>query len=100
MNNFEIGIKDNFEGNKIKSSIEFSQGNSNSNSEDRAMNYWFTIKISKEYLEDLKTLRYISNLMKHRCIHKNKRNSSRIQNNLCKPCSCKHNIRAKFMCWS
>ena len=47
MYNFEIGVNDKFEGNKIKSSIEFSQGNSNSNSQDGAMNYGFTIKVSK-----------------------------------------------------
>lgn len=68
MYNFGIDINDNFEGNKIKSSIEFSQGNSKSNSQDGAMNYGFTIKVSKEYLEDRKTIRYISNLMKDKNI--------------------------------
>lgn len=68
MYNFGIDINDNFEGNKIKSSIEFSQGNSKSNSQDGAMNYGFTIKVSKEYLEDRKTIRYISNLMKDKSI--------------------------------
>lgn len=68
MYNFGIDINDNFEGNKIKSSIEFSQGNSKSNSQDGAMNYGFTIKVSKEYLEDGKTIRYISNLIKDKSI--------------------------------
>lgn len=68
MYNFGIGVNDKFEGNKIKSSIEFSQGNGSSNSEDGAMNYGFTIKVSKEYLGDGKTLRYISNLMRDRSV--------------------------------
>ena len=68
MYNFGIGINDNFEGNKIKSSIELLQGNNNSNSEDGAMNYGFKIKVYKDYREDNKTLRYISNLMKDKSI--------------------------------
>lgn len=68
MYNFGIGVNDKFEENKIKSSIEFSQENGSSNSEDGAMNYGFKIKVSKEYLGDGKTLRYISNLMKDRSI--------------------------------
>lgn len=68
MCNFGIYINDKFEGDKIKSSIEFLQGSDNSNSQDGAMNYGFTIKVSKEYLEDAKTLRYISNFMKDRSI--------------------------------
>lgn len=68
MYNFGVGVNDKFEGNKIKSSIEFSQGKSSSNSEDGAMNYGFIIKVSKEYLEDGKMLRYISNLIKDRSI--------------------------------
>lgn len=68
MYSFGIGVNDKFEGNKIKSSIEFPQGNGKYNSQDGAMNYGFTIKVSKEYLEDAKTLRYISNLMKDKSI--------------------------------
>lgn len=68
MYNFGIDVNDNFEGNKIKSSIELSQGNCKSNSQDGAMNYGFRIKVYKDYREDNKTLRYISNLMKDKNI--------------------------------
>ena len=68
MYNFGIGVNDKFEDNKIKSSIEFLQGKGNSNSQDGAMNYGIRIKVSKDYLEDTKTLRYISNLMKDKSI--------------------------------
>lgn len=68
MYNFGIGVNDKFEDNKIKSSIEILQENGNSNSQDGAMNFAFIIKVSKEYLEDAKTLRHISNLMKDKSI--------------------------------
>ena len=64
MCNFGIYVNDKFEGDKIKSSIEILQGKGNSNSKNGVMNYGFRIKVSKDYLEDTKTLRYISNLMK------------------------------------
>ncbi|MDR3596450.1 hypothetical protein [Clostridium sp.] len=68
MYNFGMGINDKFENNEIKSSIEFLQGNGNSNSQDGAMNYGFRIKIPKNPLEDTKALRYISNLLKDKSI--------------------------------
>lgn len=68
MYNLSISENDKFEGDKIKSSIEFLKEKGNSNSQDGAMNYGFRIKVSKEYLEDNKTPRYISNLMKDKSI--------------------------------
>ncbi|NMF07326.1 MULTISPECIES: hypothetical protein [Clostridium] len=65
MCNFGIYVNDKFEGDNIKSSIEFLQGRGNFNTQDEAMNYGFRIKVSRECLEDTKALRYISNLMKN-----------------------------------
>lgn len=65
MCNFRIDVNDKFEGDNIKSSIEFLQGIGNSNTQDEAMNYGLKIKVSKECLEDTKALRYISNLIKN-----------------------------------
>lgn len=67
MCNFGIDVNGEFEGNKIKSSIELLKGN-NSNNQDGAMNYGFIIRVSRAYLEDTKTLRYISNFMKNEII--------------------------------
>lgn len=65
MYNFGIDVNDKFEGHKIRSRMELLQGKNNANNQDEAMNCGFIIKVSKEYLEDTKTLRYISNLMKN-----------------------------------
>lgn len=65
MCNFGIDVNDKFEGHKIKSRMELLQGKNNAKNQDEVMNCGFIIKVSKEYLEDTKTLRYISNLMKN-----------------------------------
>lgn len=65
MCNCGINVNDEFEGDEITSVIRLEQGKSNSCVQDGAMHYGLIIKVSKEYLKDLKILRYISNIMRN-----------------------------------
>jgi hypothetical protein len=65
MCNFGVNVNDKFESDKITSVIRLEQGKSNACVEDGAMHYGFIIKVSKEYLKDMKILRYISNIMRN-----------------------------------
>lgn len=63
MCNLSINIDNNFEGNKVKSSINLLKGKDKSDTQNGAMCFGFTIKVSKKILKDMKILRYINNLM-------------------------------------
>ena len=65
MCNLNKDISNNFEGNKINSSIRILQrsGIANTDSKDGAIHVGFFVKVSKDFFKDRKLLRYISNLM-------------------------------------
>ncbi|MFL0167935.1 hypothetical protein [Candidatus Clostridium helianthi] len=63
MCNLSININNNFEGDKVKSSINLLKGKDKSDTQNGAMCFGFIIKISKKVLKDIKILRYINNLM-------------------------------------